>query len=103
MREARIPIETLPGGDHGRLRVDLPPDCLEAGIQPVEERLEMPLAWDARTIFLGILCLIAVLACLYVAQDIVVPVVLALVLKTTLQPSILLLERFRRPRVAGIP
>jgi hypothetical protein len=67
MREARIPIETVPGGDHGRLRVDLPPDCLEAGIQPVEERLEMPLAWDARTIFLGILCLIAVLACLYVA------------------------------------
>ena len=101
MREARIPIETVPGGDHGRLREDLPPDCLEAGIQRVEERLEMPLAWDARTIFLGILCLIAVLACLYVAQDIVVPVVLALVLKLLFQPLVSLLERFHVPRVAG--
>jgi len=86
MREARIPIETVPGGDLGRLREDLPPDCLEAGIQRVEDRLEMPLAPDARTIFLGILCLIAVLACLYIAQDIVLPVVLALVLKLLLQP-----------------
>ena len=101
MREARIPIETVPGGDHGRLREDLPPDCLEAGIHRVEERLEMPLAWDARTIFLGILCLIAVLACLYVAQDIVVPVVLALVLKLLFQPLVSLLERFHVPRVAG--
>jgi predicted PurR-regulated permease PerM len=101
MREARIPIETVPGGDHGRLREDLPPDCLEAGIQRVEEHLEMPLAWHVRTIFLGILCLIAVLACLYVAQDIVVPVVLALVLKLLFQPLVSLLERFHVPRVAG--
>jgi len=101
MREARIPIETVPGGDHGRLREDLPPDCLEAGIQRVEDRLEMPLAPDARTIFLGILCLIAVLACLYIAQDIVLPVVLALVLKLLLQPLVTLLERLHVPKAAG--
>ena len=101
MREARIPIETVPGGDLGRLREDLPPDCLEAGIQRVEDRLEMPLAPDARTIFLGILCLIAVLACLYIAQDIVLPVVLALVLKLLLQPLVTLLERLHVPKAAG--
>ena len=101
MREARIPIETVPGGDLGRLREDLPPDCLEAGIQRAEDRLEMPLAPDARTIFLGILCLIAVLACLYIAQDIVLPVVLALVLKLLLQPLVTLLERLHVPKAAG--
>jgi predicted PurR-regulated permease PerM len=79
----------------------LPPDCLEAGIQRVEDRLEMPLAPDARTIFLGILCLIAVLACLYIAQDIVLPVVLALVLKLLLQPLVTLLERLHVPKAAG--
>ena len=94
-------METVPGGDLGRLREDLPPDCLEAGIQRVEDRLEMPLAPDARTIFLGILCLIAVVACLYIAQDIVLPVVLALVLKLLLQPLVTLLERLHVPKAAG--
>jgi predicted PurR-regulated permease PerM len=60
----------------------------------------MPSPQAARTIFLGILCL-AVLACLYVAPDIVVPVVLALVLKLLLQPLVGLLERLHVPRPAG--
>ena len=94
-------METVPGGDLERLREDLPPDCLETGSQRLEDRLEMPSARDARTIFLAILCLIAVLACLYVAQDIVVPVVLALVLKLLLQPLVSLLERLHMPRPAG--
>ena len=47
---------------------------------------ELPQTWpqDARTVFQGTLCGIAVLACLYVAQDIVLPVVLALVHVITL-------------------
>src|ERR1700730_17461505 len=90
-------METVPGGDLERLREDLPPDCLETGSQRLEDRLEMPSARDARTIFLAILCLIAVLACLYVAQDIV----LALVLKLLLQPLVSLLERLHMPRPAG--
>ena len=94
-------METVPGRDLARLREDLPPDCLETGSQRLEDRLEMPSAQYARTIFLGILCLIAVLACLYVAQDIVVPVVLALVLKLLLQPLVSLLERLHVPRPAG--
>jgi predicted PurR-regulated permease PerM len=91
----------VPGSDLGRLRKDLAPDRLEAGSQLLEERLEMPLAQDARTIFQGILCGIAVLACLYIAQDIVLPVVLALVLKLLLQPLVTLLERLHMPKPAG--
>jgi hypothetical protein len=67
-----------PGSDHVQLKEDLAPDRLEAGNPPLEERLEMPLAQDPRTIFLGILCAIAVLACLYIAQDIVLPFVLSI-------------------------
>ena len=94
-------METVPGEDLERLKEDLAPDCLEAGSELPGERVEMPSAWDTRTIFLGILCLIAVLACLYLAQDIVVPVVLALVLKLLLQPLVSLLERLHVARVAG--
>ena len=94
-------METVPGGDLERLGEDLPPDRLETGSQRLEDRPEMSSARDARTIFLGILCLIAVLACLYVAQDIVVPVVLALVLKLLLQPLVSLLERLHMPRPVG--
>jgi hypothetical protein len=62
---------------------------------------EMPLPQDARTIFQGILCVIAVLACLYIAQDIVLPVVLATVLKLLLQPLVSLLERVHVPKAVG--
>jgi predicted PurR-regulated permease PerM len=94
-------MDPVPGGKLEPLREDLPPDCLGTGSHQLEDGLELPSAQDARTIFLGILCLIAVLACLYVAQDIVVPVVLALVLKLLLQPLVGLLERLHMPRPAG--
>jgi predicted PurR-regulated permease PerM len=76
-------------------------DRLDKGGQLLEERSKLSSAPDLRTIFLGILCAIAVLACLYLAQDIVLPVVLALVLKLLLQPLVSLLERLHVPRVAG--
>jgi predicted PurR-regulated permease PerM len=94
-------METLPGSGLERRRKNVTPDHLEKGTQIPEECPEMPLANDPRTIFLGVLCAIAVLACLYVAQDIVLPVVLALVLKLLLQPLVSLLERLHLPRVAG--
>lgn len=62
---------------------------------------EMPLPGEARTVFQGILCLIAVLACLYVAREIVLPVILAIVLKLLLQPLVRLLERIRVPKPVG--
>src|SRR3954465_13022458 len=90
-------METKPG----RLKEDLAPDCIETGNHRSQDPPGMPPGRGAATIFLGILCLIAVLACLYVAQDIVVPVVLALVLKLLLQPLVSLLERLHLPRPAG--
>jgi predicted PurR-regulated permease PerM len=94
-------METLPGRSLERRRKNVTPDHLEKGTQIPEECPENPLAHDPRTILLGVLCAIAVLACLYVAQDIVLPVVLALVLKLLLQPLVSLLERLHVPRVAG--
>ncbi len=73
----------------------------EAGDQRLEGRSARWLPEEAQTVFQGILCLIAVLACLYVAQDIVLPVVLAFVLKLLLQPLVSLLERFRIPKPAA--
>jgi predicted PurR-regulated permease PerM len=90
-----------PGSDHVQLKEDLARGRLDAGNPPLAERLEMPLAQDPRTIFQGILCAIAVLACLYIAQDIVLPFVLAFVLKLLLQPLVSLLERLYLPRAAG--
>ena len=63
--------------------------------------LEMPLPQDPKTVFLGILCLLAVTVALYVARDIVLPVVLAIVLKLLLQPLVRLLEKVRIPRGMG--
>jgi predicted PurR-regulated permease PerM len=76
------------------------PNCPPGGPR-LEERLEMSTAQDLRTIFQGILCVIALLACLYIARDIVLPVVLALVLKLLLQPLVTLLERLHVPKAAG--
>jgi predicted PurR-regulated permease PerM len=61
----------------------------------------MPLPQDPRTIFQGVLCIIAVLVCLYVARDIVIPLVLALVLKLLFQPLVRLLEGVHVPKPAG--
>jgi len=66
-----------------------------------EEREEMPLPTEPRTVFLGGLFLLAVLAALYIASPIVLPVVLAIVLKLLLQPLVRLLERVRLPRGLG--
>jgi predicted PurR-regulated permease PerM len=62
---------------------------------------EMPLPEDARTVFLGGLLLLAVLAALYVASEIMLPIVLAFVLKLLLQPIVRLGERAHLPRVIG--
>lgn len=62
---------------------------------------DMPLPTDPRTVFLGGLFGLAVLAVLYVAAEIVLPFVLAIVLKLLLQPLVRLLERARIPRGIG--
>jgi predicted PurR-regulated permease PerM len=63
-----------------------------------EERDDMPLPTDPRTIFLGGLFMLALLTALYVASEIVLPVVLAVVLKLLLQPLVRALDRLGLPR-----
>ena len=77
-------MEAVPGAHRGKVKKGLEPDHLEKGGQLSEHGLEIAWPQDARTVFQGTLCGIAVLACLYVAQDIVLPVVLALVHVITL-------------------
>jgi predicted PurR-regulated permease PerM len=61
----------------------------------------MPLPTDPQTIFLGGLFGLAVMAVLYVAAEVVLPVLLAIVLKLLMQPLVRFLERFYIPRAAG--
>src|SRR6185312_17237212 len=70
-------------------------------VPPAEEPEEMPLPSDPKVIFLGGLFAVALLAALYVAAEIVLPLVLAVVLKLLLQPAMRLLERWHVPRVLG--
>jgi predicted PurR-regulated permease PerM len=62
---------------------------------------DMPLPTDPKTVFLGGLFAFAALAVLYVASEIILPLVLAIVLKILLQPLVRLLERIRIPRAVG--
>jgi len=61
----------------------------------------MPLPSDPRTFFLGGLFGLGVLAALYVASSIILPVMLALVLNLLLQPAVRLLGRLHLPRAVG--
>ena len=89
--------ESLPIGDHtaGTVTETKTADA------PAAADEDMPLPTDPKTVFLGGLFGFAALAVLYVASDIILPVVLALVLKLLLQPLVRLLERMRIPRAIG--
>lgn len=59
----------------------------------------MPLPEDPKLVFLGGLFIMALLACAYVARSVVLPIVLAFLLKLLLQPVMRVFERIRVPRV----
>jgi predicted PurR-regulated permease PerM len=65
---------------------------------PTEEPEEMPLPSDPKTIFLGCLVALALLAAAYVASDIVLPLAFAMMLSLLLQPALRVLERWYLPR-----
>jgi predicted PurR-regulated permease PerM len=67
----------------------------------VADNIEMPLPSNPQTFFLGSLLTLAVLAAIYVASSIILPVALAFVLQLILQPAVRLLERVRLPRAIG--
>lgn len=56
-----------------------------------EESDEMPLPTDPKTVFLGGLFILACMAVMYVAAEVILPVILAIVLKLLLQPFVRLL------------
>jgi predicted PurR-regulated permease PerM len=68
-------------------------------VPPAEEPEELPLPSDPKVIFLGGLFVLALLATAYVASEIVLPLVFAIVLKLLLQPAMRILERLRVPRM----
>ena len=64
-----------------------------------EQPEEIPLPSDPKVIFLGGLFVLALLTTAYVASEIVLPLVFAIVLKLLLQPAMRILERLRLPRI----
>jgi predicted PurR-regulated permease PerM len=68
-------------------------------VPPAEGPEEMPLPSDPKAIFLGGLFVLALLTTAYVASEIVLPLVFAIVLKLLLQPALRILERWHVPRI----
>ena len=68
---------------------------------PEETPKDMPLPSDAKTFFLGGMFLIAMLATAYVAREIVLPLVFAVMLNLLMQPVLSALERLRVPKPLG--
>jgi predicted PurR-regulated permease PerM len=69
------------------------------GVPPAEELEDMPLPSDPKIIFLGGLFFLALLTAAYVAREVVLPLIFALVLKLLLQPALRLLQRLHIPRL----
>ena len=76
-----------------------PTDHATEIVPPAEEPEEMPLPSDANVIFLGGLFVLALLATAYVASEIVLPLVFAIILNLLLQPASRMLERLHVPRM----
>jgi predicted PurR-regulated permease PerM len=68
-------------------------------VPSAEEPEEMPLPSDPIVIFLGGLFVLALLATAYVASEIVLPLVFAIILNLLLQPALRILERLYVPRM----
>lgn len=68
---------------------------------PEEERPEMPLPSDSKTVFLGGLFFLAAFVAFYFAREIVLPILLAIILKLVLNPVVRGLNRIYVPRAVG--
>jgi predicted PurR-regulated permease PerM len=80
---------------HGELTDD---DGWRAFEPAAENGRDLPLPSDPKTVFLGLLLLLAVLVVSNLAVDIVLPVIIACILKLLLQPAVRGLERLWLPR-----
>jgi predicted PurR-regulated permease PerM len=61
----------------------------------------MPLPTNPQTIFLGGLFILGIMGALYVTAEVMLPLILAIVLKLLLQPLVRLLERVYVPKAVG--
>src|SRR5271165_2412725 len=68
---------------------------------PEELLADMPLPSDAKTFFLGGIFALLMLTAAYVASEIVLPMVFAVMLNLLMQPALGALERLRTPRALG--
>jgi predicted PurR-regulated permease PerM len=83
------------GADRTVVAIDMAPVDIDiAGA----DQTELAIPSDAKTVFLGGLFALAVLAGCYVAAEIILPVVLAFVLSLVLQPAMRQIERLCLPR-----
>jgi predicted PurR-regulated permease PerM len=69
--------------------------------RPSEQPEEHPPSSDPKAIFLGGLFVLALLTTAFVAREIVLPLVFAIVLKLLLQPALRVLERIHIPRLVA--
>jgi predicted PurR-regulated permease PerM len=75
-----------------------PTDQKTEVVPPAEVPAGMPLPSDPKVIFLGGLFVLALLTTAYVASEIVLPLIFAIILKLLLQPGLSILERLHIPR-----
>ena len=80
--------------------------CRNQDQRPEEEATEelladMPLPSDAKTFFLGGIFVLSTLTAAYMASEIVLPMIFAIMLNLLMQPALHALERLRTPRVLG--
>jgi len=68
-------------------------------VAPAEVPEGMPLPSDPKVIFLGGLFVLALLTAAYVASEIVLPLLFAIILQLLLQPAFRILERLHVPRI----
>src|SRR5471030_321441 len=76
-----------------------PTDKKTEDVSPTEVPEDLPLPSDPKVIFLGGLFVLALLAAAYVAKEIVLPFVFAMVLTFLLQPPFRMLEQLHVPRI----
>jgi len=94
-------VAVMPPQQSPSVPLDVDPPEPHAAASEAANETEMPLPSDPRTFFLGGLFGLGVLAALYVASSIILPVMLALVLNLLLQPAVPLLGRLHLPRAVG--
>ena len=94
-------VAVVPPPQSPSIPLDVDPAEPHAAAIEAANETEMPLPSDPRTFFLGGLFGLGVLAALYVASSIILPVMLALVLNLLLQPAVRLLGRLHLPRAVG--